>query len=70
MICSLNDCSRKIKLTEQTTCKCNKCCLHFCSSHRLSETHNCSFDYKSKSNEYISNYVEKNKCVNSTVVKI
>ena len=40
MICNINECSRKISLIEQTTCKCNKCSQFYCKMHRLAEDHN------------------------------
>jgi len=70
MICSLNDCSKKITLVEQTTCKCNKCSKMYCISHRLAESHYCSYNYKEKKEEDIRKYVEINKCVNDKMVRI
>ncbi len=35
-------CNKKLKLTD-IKCRCNK---YFCSTHRYSDTHDCSFDYK------------------------
>ena len=35
-------CNKKLKLTD-IKCRCNK---YFCSMHRYSDTHDCSFDYK------------------------
>ena len=70
MICSLNDCSKKITLVEQTSCKCNKCSKMYCKYHRLAETHNCSYNYKEKKEEDVRKYIEINKCVNDKMVRI
>ena len=51
--CALDGCKKKLKLTDMN-CKCKN---RFCSIHRLPETHNCSWDPKSK-NE-MSIYKEK-----------
>ena len=51
--CALDGCRKKLKLTDMD-CKCKN---RFCSIHRLPETHNCSWDPKSK-NE-IKIYKEK-----------
>ena len=41
--CYLDECKKKLQLTD-FKCKCNNT---YCSKHRLPETHNCSYDYKS-----------------------
>ncbi|XP_066994543.2 AN1-type zinc finger protein 4 [Anabrus simplex] len=38
-------CRKKLNITNQYTCRCEKL---FCSAHRYSELHDCSFDYKSE----------------------
>ena len=40
--CNLEECNKKLQLTD-FKCKCNST---YCSKHRLPETHNCTFDYK------------------------
>ena len=40
--CYCAECNKKLKLTD-IKCRCNK---YFCSIHRYSDTHDCSFDYK------------------------
>jgi hypothetical protein len=40
--CQMPECRQKIKLTD-FACKCKS---FFCSAHRHSELHNCSFDYR------------------------
>lgn len=70
MICNINECSRKISLIEQTTCKCNKCSHFYCKIHRLAEDHNCSYDFKKKGVEEVRKYIETNKCVSEKMVKI
>jgi predicted nucleic acid binding AN1-type Zn finger protein len=42
MKCSVESCKRKLALTD-FPCKCEKT---YCSTHRLPETHACSYDYK------------------------
>jgi predicted nucleic acid binding AN1-type Zn finger protein len=42
-------CNKKLKLTD-SKCKCNN---YYCSAHRYSDTHNCSFDYKKHGREYL-----------------
>ena len=40
--CSHNECKKKLLLSD-IQCKCNE---RFCITHRMPESHNCSFDYK------------------------
>jgi predicted nucleic acid binding AN1-type Zn finger protein len=40
--CQCNDCRMKLNLTTYP-CRCGK---YFCSSHRYSEDHNCTYDFK------------------------
>ena len=70
MICHINECTRKIGLIEQTTCKCNKCSQFYCKKHRLAEDHKCSFDYREKNEEEIRKYIENNKCVSEKMARI
>jgi hypothetical protein len=41
--CNLEECKKKLQLTD-FKCKCNNT---YRTKHRLPETHNCSYDYKS-----------------------
>jgi hypothetical protein len=43
--CQFQDCRKKIKLGQQTKCK---CLLFFCLSHRYSDEHNCTYDYRAE----------------------
>lgn len=63
-------CIKKITLIEQTTCKCNKCGMYYCTKHRLMEAHMCVYDCKVKNVKEVQKYIEANKCVNSKLVKI
>lgn len=40
--CAHPDCKKKLRLTD---CDC-RCGQRFCSSHRLAEDHNCTYNYK------------------------
>uniref|UniRef100_A0A6C0LNP4 AN1-type domain-containing protein n=1 Tax=viral metagenome TaxID=1070528 RepID=A0A6C0LNP4_9ZZZZ len=40
--CQMTECRQKIKLTD-SACKCKS---FFCTAHRHSELHNCTFDYR------------------------
>ena len=44
-------CQKKLKITENYTCKCNR---NFCLKHRLPEQHNCDFDYKKEGKEKLA----------------
>ena len=57
--CYLNDCNKKLKLTN-LECKCKH---RFCSKHRLPESHDCQWDPKSN-DEF--NKFKKNCCLNVT----
>jgi AN1-type zinc finger and ubiquitin domain-containing protein 1 len=60
-------CQKKLQLAQTITgkCKCNKI---FCIIHRLSETHNCCFDYKSEMLN--AEQLLQNKCVAPKIIKI
>ena len=45
--CSLNGCTKKIKLTD-FACKCEN---YFCKFHKDPLKHNCSYDYKENNNK-------------------
>jgi len=67
MMCDLHTCDKKINFSDKIIglCKCRKT---FCLLHRLGESHNCVYNYKSeiKSDEFIA----KNKCVSEKIIKI
>ena len=62
--CPFPNCNRKIKLTD-FSCRCG---LTFCSLHRLSEQHNCSYDYKNLDDKLKK--IEELKCISSKIIKI
>ena len=65
-ICNKDGCIKKLKLFEQDMhCKCD---LTFCTKHRLSFDHNCTFDFKNEFNE--SKKIESMKCVAKKIKKI
>lgn len=47
--CMKEGCKCKLTLTD-FACRCDK---YFCSQHRISECHNCTFDYKGFSREIL-----------------
>jgi AN1-type zinc finger protein 5/6 len=47
--CMKEDCKCKLKLTD-FACRCTK---YFCEKHRLSEAHDCSFDYRAFNKEIL-----------------
>ena len=48
--CQLNGCNKKLVLTD-FSCKCKQ---FYCSTHRFSESHSCSFDYKATGKELLA----------------
>ena len=42
--CNVDSCHKKLKLTDME-CRCSN---RFCATHRLPETHNCSFDHTAR----------------------
>lgn len=48
--CCMEGCKKKLLLTD-CSCKCGKI---YCSMHRLSEMHNCTYDYKSIGKEQLA----------------
>ena len=42
--CSFEGCKKKLSMLNQYKCRCG---LMFCSKHKLPESHDCSYDYKS-----------------------
>lgn len=61
--CNYVQCNKKLRISDM---KC-KCEFTFCSLHRLPESHECIFDYKSKDSDKI---IENMKCVSSKIDKI
>jgi hypothetical protein len=49
--CNMNECKKKLPLI---SFKC-KCDLHFCDIHRLSEEHNCSYNYYEENQKIMKN---------------
>ncbi len=47
--CNKEGCRCKLKLTD-FPCRCGK---YFCSEHKLSEYHGCTFDYKAMNKEFL-----------------
>jgi predicted nucleic acid binding AN1-type Zn finger protein len=62
--CAIEDCNRKLKLTDYA-CKCKK---KFCKIHRLPEDHNCVYDYKENNNK--QKKIEAMKCILDKIYKI
>ena len=61
--CNYVQCNKKLRISDM---KC-KCEFTFCSLHRLPESHECIFDYKSKEFDKI---IENMKCISSKIDKI
>ena len=57
--CGHPECRRKLMLTDMP-CKCG---IIFCSLHRLSEQHACTFDYKKTRNDDTKTKSEELRCV-------
>jgi hypothetical protein len=47
--CEQNGCTKKLALTD-FACKCKQ---YYCSSHRFSDSHSCTFDYKGVGKELL-----------------
>ena len=47
--CSIDDCRKKVGIMP-IVCRCNAI---FCSKHRIPESHNCTFDYKTSGKEIL-----------------
>ena len=59
VVCAFSECGRKLTLVEQATiCKCEKV---FCSHHRHSEDHFCTFDFKTQGKDLLNKTL--GKCV-------
>jgi len=57
--CGHPECRRKLMLTDMP-CKCG---IIFCSMHRLSEQHDCTFDFKKASKDETDKKSEEMRCV-------
>ncbi len=60
--CNASECKKKLKLTDMK-CRCEK---RFCATHRLPETHNCTFDHTAREwsalvSQLMQNQTDKNK---------
>ena len=64
MNCSF--CNRKLKIIEETVGIC-KCKLFFCNTHKIPETHNCTFNYLEEHQKRIEN---KSKKIESEKIKM
>mgnify|MGYP006125872955 FL=1 len=49
-VCCLDGCKKKLKLSD-TPCRCE---LRFCKAHRLPEKHACTYDFKKRANDNLS----------------
>ena len=57
--CGHAECRRKLMLTDMP-CKCG---IIFCTMHRLSEQHECSFNYKKMRNDESQSKSDEMRCV-------
>jgi AN1-type zinc finger and ubiquitin domain-containing protein 1 len=62
--CSYAECNKKLKLTDLSC----RCCERFCLSHRLPETHNCIYDYKTPGKELLNK--QNQPCVAKKMISI
>jgi predicted nucleic acid binding AN1-type Zn finger protein len=53
--CAFSDCKKKLLLSD-TECKCS---MRFCSAHRMSELHACTFDYKAENQKNLEQRLVK-----------
>ncbi len=58
IICAHIECNKKINLTQQIIGKC-RCNNIYCTTHRLPEAHDCSYNYFIEKEKFIND----NKCV-------
>lgn len=64
--CNLSECNKRLTLTESTMkCKCGNI---FCTTHRFSEKHNCTFDYRGEAKQKIEQSL--NKVIADKIIKI
>jgi len=62
--CDYTECAKKLKLVD-LPCRCEK---RFCSKHRYSQEHDCSFDYKQHGINILS--LKLIKCIPEKLIKI
>jgi len=63
--CPETNCCKRIKLTD-LSCRCGNT---YCSTHRLPETHDCSYNFK-LNNKEMDVLKEQMKCTNQKIIKI
>jgi len=63
--CQFRDCKKKLPLTK-FMCKCG---LYFCDFHRYPNEHNCSFDYRTESQNN-EDLIKTMKCVSEKIEKV
>jgi len=62
--CTYKECNKKLKLTD-LQCRCE---IRFCTTHRLPETHECKYDYKTSGRCLLN---EQNKpCIAKKIISI
>jgi predicted nucleic acid binding AN1-type Zn finger protein len=66
--CYVKQCTKRLTFMEKHTCACSKCTNHYCTLHRLAETHDCPHDFTKDVN--IGKFIEENKCVRDKMIKI
>lgn len=67
-VCRLPTCMKPVSFIEKTTCICSKCNMQYCTLHRLSEAHNCNYNFKDNVNK--EKFITDNKCVAEKIIKI
>lgn len=63
-LCAYKECNKKIKITDYP-CKCKN---YYCRLHKLSENHECTYDYRE--NWLKSKKIDDLKCVSNKMQKI
>ena len=58
MLCYIENCHKKLTMTEIITCMC-KCGHNYCIKHRHAESHDCMYNFKSEVDA--AGFIEKNK---------
>ena len=62
--CNHIECNKKLKLTD-LSCRCEK---RFCSKHRLPESHQCIYDFKTNGRQQLKD--NNPICVHQKIIKI
>lgn len=65
--CDVHECNKKLSMTDSITGKC-KCGNTYCLIHRLSETHNCTYNFKKEID--VAGFIEKNKSDVHKIIKL